>query len=54
MPYEHVEGLEIDQIYKWNSGSAIAWDADQLHCADNFLARNIKTKLSMVIHTYQD
>lgn len=53
MPYEHVEGLEIDRIYKWTAGSAILWDADQLHCADNFQARNIKTKLSMVIHTYQ-
>ncbi len=53
LPYEHMEGLEIDTIYKWQPGSAVIWDASQLHCADNFLARNIKTKLSILVMTNQ-
>jgi len=53
VPYEHLEGLEIDKIYKWKPGSAIIWDANQLHCADNFLARKIKTKLSIIAMTNQ-
>lgn len=53
VPYEDLEGLEIDKIYKWKPCSAVIWDADQLHCADNFLARNIKTKLSILIMTNQ-
>jgi hypothetical protein len=53
IPYENIEGLEIDKIYKWEPGSAVIWDANQLHCADNFIARNLKTKRSMVIHTNQ-
>jgi len=31
----------------------VIWDANQLHCADNFLARGIKTKLSILIMTNQ-
>ena len=53
VPYEHLEGLEIDKIYKWKPGSAVIWDANQLHCADNFLARKIKTKLSIIAMTNQ-
>ena len=53
VPYEHLEGLEIDKIYKWKPGSAIIWDANQLHCADNFLARKIRTKLSIIAMTNQ-
>ena len=51
--YDHLEGLEIDKIYKWEPGSAIIWDANQLHCADNFLAQDIKTKLSILLMTNQ-
>lgn len=53
MPYDHLEGLEIDKIYHWKPGSAVIWDQTMLHCADNFLARNIKTKLSILIMTNQ-
>jgi hypothetical protein len=53
MPYDWAEGLEIETIYKWNPGSAVVWDQTQLHCADNFLARGIKTKLSILIMTNQ-
>jgi hypothetical protein len=53
IPYEQVEGLEIDKIYKWEPGSAVIWDANQLHCADNFLSRGIKTKLSLLVMTNQ-
>ena len=53
MPYDWAEGLEIDTIFKWRPGSAVVWDQTQLHCADNFLARGIKTKLSILIMTNQ-
>ena len=53
MPYEWAEGLEIENIYKWEPRSAVVWEQTQLHCADNFLARNIKTKLSILIMTNQ-
>lgn len=53
MPYEWAEGLEIDTIFKWEPRSAVVWEQTQLHCADNFLARNIKTKLSLLIMTNQ-
>ena len=53
MPYEFLEGLEIDDIFKWTPGSCVVWDQNQLHCADNFLANNIKTKLSLIFFTNQ-
>ena len=53
MPYEFLEGLEIDNIFKWTSGSCVIWDQNQLHCADNFLANDIKTKLSLIFFTNQ-
>jgi len=53
VPYEYLEGLEIDSVFKWEPGSAVIWDANQLHCADDFLARGIKTKLSILIMTNQ-
>ena len=53
MPYEHIKGLEIDNVFKWTPGSCVTWDQDQLHCADNFLANDIKTKLSLIFFTNQ-
>jgi len=53
MPYEYLEGLEIDNIFKWTPGSCVIWDQNQLHCADNFLANSIKTKLSLIFFTNQ-
>lgn len=53
MPYEWSEGLDIETIYRWKPRSAVVWEQTQLHCADNFLARNIKTKLSILIMTNQ-
>jgi hypothetical protein len=53
MPYEFLEGLEIDNIFKWTPGSCVVWNQNQLHCADNFLANNIKTKLSLIFFTNQ-
>ena len=53
MPYEYAEGLEIETIYKWEPRSAVVWEQTQLHCADNFFARDIKTKLSLIIMTNQ-
>ena len=53
MPYEYLEGLEIDNVFKWTPGSCVTWDQNQLHCADNFLANGIKTKLSLIFFTNQ-
>ena len=41
MPYDFLEGLEIDNIFKWRPGSCVIWDQNQLHCADNFLASRV-------------
>jgi len=53
IPYDFLEGLEIDNIFKWTPGSCMTWDRNQLHCADNFLANDIKTKLSLIFFTNQ-
>jgi len=53
MPYEWLEGLEIDNMFKWTPGSCVVWDQNQLHCADNFLANGIQTKLSLIFFTNQ-
>jgi hypothetical protein len=53
MPYEFLEGLEIDNVFKWTPGSCVTWDQNQLHCADNFLTNDIKTKLSLIFFTNQ-
>ena len=49
MPYEHLEGLTIDGLYKWQPRSLFHWDNTAVHCADNFLANNIKTKRCLMI-----
>jgi len=53
MPYHYLEGLEIDNVYKWTPGSCVYWDQNQLHCADNFIKNNIKTKRSLIFFTNQ-
>jgi len=53
MPYDFLEGLEIDNVFKWTPGSCVTWDQNQLHSADNFIKNNIKTKLSLIFFTNQ-
>lgn len=53
VPYEHLEGLEINNIFRWRARDAVVWDQSQLHCADNFLANNIATKYSLIFFTNQ-
>jgi len=53
MPYNWLEGLDIDNIYRWTPCSAVVWDQNQLHCADNFLDKGIKTKRSLIFFTNQ-
>ena len=53
MDYSWLEGLDIDNIYKWTPCSAVVWDQNQLHCADNFLDKGIKTKRSLIFFTNQ-
>lgn len=54
MPYDYLEGLTVDTIHKWEPKSLFYWDNSSLHCADNFLAKNIKTKRSLMIFTILD
>jgi hypothetical protein len=49
--YEELEGLTIDAIHPWRPRSLLMWDNTALHCADNFLKNNIKTKRSLMIFT---
>ena len=49
VPYDHLEGLTIDKINMWLPRSIMCWDNTALHCADNFLAKNIKTKRSLML-----
>jgi hypothetical protein len=51
MPYNHLEGLTIDRMHQWKPKSLFHWDNTALHCADNFLSKNIKTKRSLMIFT---
>ena len=53
IPYDFLEGLEIDNIFKWTPGSCVTWDRNQLHCADNFLANGITTKHCLIFFTNQ-
>jgi len=50
---EHKLGyVSVRNIYKWHPGSVIYWDRKLLHCSDNFLRNNIKTKIGLVIFTH--
>lgn len=51
MPYEHLEGLTLDQMHKWAPKSLLWHDNSALHCADNFLANKIKTKRCLMLFT---
>lgn len=51
LDYGELEGLTIDAIHHWKPGSLFMWDNTALHCADNFLKNNIKTKRSLMIFT---
>ena len=53
LPYDHLEGLSIDAIHKWVPGCAFYWDNDQMHCADDFISNNIRTKRSLLVCTNQ-
>lgn len=51
MPYSWAEGLTIDKIHRWRPKSLFYWDNNSLHCADNFLANNIRTKRCLMVVT---
>ena len=51
MPYDHMEGLTIDALHLWKPKSLFYWDNSSLHCADNFLGHDIKTKRCLMIFT---
>ena len=49
---EDLECLTVDQIVPWSLGGVVYWDERQLHCSDNFLKNNIRSKQAIVVHTY--
>ena len=51
MPYDALEGLEIESINLWEPNSVIFWGQNQIHCSDNFIANNIQTKKSLIFFT---
>ena len=51
LPYSDLEGLTLDKIHQWTPRSLFYWDNTAVHCADNFLGNNIKTKRSLMLFT---
>jgi len=47
-----LECLTVENIVPWQSGSVVYWNERQLHCSDNFVKNNIKSKQAIVVHTY--
>lgn len=54
MDYRELEGLTLDKMHLWTPRSMFMWDNTALHCADNFLENNIKTKRSLMVFTLYD
>lgn len=48
-----LKGLSFDRAMKWTPGRAIIFDSVRLHCASNFRAHGIKSKLGLSIFTYK-
>jgi len=51
MPYDWFEGVTLEQRHQWKPKSLFYWDNTQLHCADNFLGKGIRTKRSLMVYT---
>lgn len=49
-----LKGLSFDVALPWVPGKALIFDSVRLHCASNFLAQGIKSKLGMSIFTRKD
>lgn len=51
LPYSALEGLEIDEIFPWQPGSAIIFDRYQLHASSSFKPNGIQHKIGLNIFT---
>ena len=51
LPIQRFTGLTVEQIVDWKPGDIIVFDTARIHCAANFLANGIKTKLGYSIFT---
>jgi len=49
---EDLECLTLREILNWKEGSLLYWDSKLLHCSDNFLLKDVKSKSAIVIHTH--
>jgi hypothetical protein len=46
-----LKGLSFNSAHEWRPGNAIIFDAVRLHCASNFIAQGIKSKLGISVFT---
>jgi len=51
IPRNRTESLFVEEIYAWQRGTGVKWDALQLHTSDNFPARGLDKKQALVIFT---
>jgi len=51
IPYENLKGLQPDRALYWNKGSAIIFDRTQLHSSNNYIAKGLKNRKFLQIHT---
>tara|TARA_B100000927_G_scaffold274383_2_gene253543 strand:+ start:839 stop:1552 length:714 start_codon:yes stop_codon:yes gene_type:complete len=51
LPIHRFTGLTVECIVEWKPGDIIVFDTARIHCAANFLADGIKTKLGYSIFT---
>ena len=50
-PYSDLEGLTLEHSHKWAPRSLFHWDNTAVHCADNFLGDDIRTKRCLMLFT---
>ena len=49
--YEDCKSLELDKAIETKVGSLIYWDRTRIHCSDNFIKNNVKSKTLLALFT---
>ena len=50
-PYEDCKSLEIEEVVETKVGNLIYWDRTRIHCSDNFIKNNVKSKTLLALFT---
>ncbi len=50
-PYEDCKSLEIEKVVETKVGNLIYWDRTRIHCSDNFIKNNVKSKTLLALFT---